>query len=81
MMLKRAGRGHDPAGVIATPTAGLALECPQCPLPGKNIPIDWEEATEAKKYVVCTHTPLARTNHGLADFLQLNSSVKTPAFE
>jgi len=33
-MLKRAGRGHDPAGVGATAPGELAIECPACPHPG-----------------------------------------------
>jgi hypothetical protein len=48
-MLKWSGRGHDPAGVIATAPTALTIECPACPFPGKNIPDNWEEATEAKK--------------------------------
>ena len=41
MMLKRAGRGHDPDGVAATQNGQLAIDCPACPLPGKNLPDDW----------------------------------------
>ncbi|KAF8171335.1 hypothetical protein BJ912DRAFT_1025200 [Pholiota molesta] len=40
MALKRAGRGHDPAGVDATPRA-LIVECPACPHPGRNLPPNW----------------------------------------
>ena len=40
--LKRAGRMHDPAGVVATQPGQLAVECPACPHPGKNIPEGWE---------------------------------------
>ncbi|KAG2746814.1 hypothetical protein P692DRAFT_20738788, partial [Suillus brevipes Sb2] len=41
--LGRAGRGHDPAGVDATAEGELAVLCPACPHPGKNLPPDWEE--------------------------------------
>ncbi|KAF7322737.1 hypothetical protein HMN09_00052600 [Mycena chlorophos] len=42
MMLKRAGRGHEPGGIEATPIGGLAVICPVCPRPGVNIPNDWQ---------------------------------------
>jgi hypothetical protein len=41
MALKRAGRGHDPAGVDATPARALIVECPACPHPGRNLPPNW----------------------------------------
>jgi hypothetical protein len=44
MALKRAGRGHDPAGVANTPTGSVAVECPACPHPGRNLPKGWELA-------------------------------------
>ncbi|KAG1729978.1 uncharacterized protein EDB91DRAFT_1239163 [Suillus paluster] len=37
------GRGHDPAGVNATAKGELAVLCPTCPQPGKNLPLDWEK--------------------------------------
>ncbi|PIL32910.1 hypothetical protein GSI_05028 [Ganoderma sinense ZZ0214-1] len=37
-ILKRAGRGNDPAGVAATRPGECAVECPACPHPGKNMP-------------------------------------------
>ncbi|TEB28142.1 hypothetical protein FA13DRAFT_1794138 [Coprinellus micaceus] len=43
--LKRAGRGHDPAGPSATSPGELVVECPACPHPGKNLPDDWRNAT------------------------------------
>ncbi|TCD59870.1 hypothetical protein EIP91_011272 [Steccherinum ochraceum] len=42
--LKRAGRGHDPAGVAATTPGSLAIECPACPQPGRNLPNGWENS-------------------------------------
>ncbi|KAH6905400.1 hypothetical protein BKA70DRAFT_1373172 [Coprinopsis sp. MPI-PUGE-AT-0042] len=41
---KHGGRGQDPAGIDNTAEGELALECPACPHPGKNIPNDWTEA-------------------------------------
>lgn len=43
-MLKRAGRGHDPAGVAATKAGGCAVLCPACPQPGLNLQDGWERA-------------------------------------
>ncbi|KAG1790740.1 hypothetical protein EV424DRAFT_1476101 [Suillus variegatus] len=40
--LRRAGRGHDPAGAKATTAGELAVQCPACPHPGKNLPQDWQ---------------------------------------
>ncbi|KAH7906366.1 hypothetical protein BJ138DRAFT_1016340 [Hygrophoropsis aurantiaca] len=49
--LKRAGRGHDPAGVDATEPGQCAVLCPACPQPGKNLPEDWENASEAVSWL------------------------------
>jgi len=43
-MLKRAGRGHDPPGVLATTEGECAVLCPACPQPGKNLPRNWRDA-------------------------------------
>jgi hypothetical protein len=45
-MLKRAGRGQDPAGASATAPGELAVECPACPHPGRNLPEGWESENE-----------------------------------
>ncbi|KAJ7088346.1 hypothetical protein C8R44DRAFT_649600, partial [Mycena epipterygia] len=50
-MLKRAGRGHDPAGVAGTRQGECALLCPACPQPGKNLPPDWADAPEEKQFL------------------------------
>jgi hypothetical protein len=42
LMLKQASRGQDPAGASATEAGELAIECPACPHPGRNLPEDWE---------------------------------------
>lgn len=44
LMLKRAGRGQDPAGASATAQGELAVECPACPHPGRNLPVGWESS-------------------------------------
>ncbi|KAH7904648.1 hypothetical protein BJ138DRAFT_1018848, partial [Hygrophoropsis aurantiaca] len=49
--LKRADRGHDPSGIEATRQGELAVECPACPHPGKNIPDDWKAAPKHLAYL------------------------------
>jgi len=51
-MLKRAGRGHDPAGVNTTREGECAVLCPACPQPGKNLPEDWRQVPKLKGYVI-----------------------------
>lgn len=41
-MLKRGGRGHELSGVAGTRDGQLAIECPSCPHPGKNLLPGWE---------------------------------------
>ncbi|KAJ7253593.1 hypothetical protein C8J57DRAFT_1519322 [Mycena rebaudengoi] len=50
-MLKRAGRGHDATGPAGTSPGECALLCPACPQPGKNLPLDWEKASEEQKFL------------------------------
>ncbi|KAH8103218.1 hypothetical protein DFH11DRAFT_1692670 [Phellopilus nigrolimitatus] len=50
-MLKRGGRGHDPRGVDATSQGELAVECPACPQPGRNLPPDWRDAPPNRKWL------------------------------
>ncbi|KAH9917223.1 uncharacterized protein B0H18DRAFT_883995, partial [Fomitopsis serialis] len=50
-MFKRAGRGHDPAGVNATAPGECAVACPACPHPGKNLPEDWQNAPPDQQWL------------------------------
>ncbi|KAH8106476.1 hypothetical protein DFH11DRAFT_1691850 [Phellopilus nigrolimitatus] len=50
ILVKRAGRGHDPEGVDATRPGQLALECPACPHPGKNLPNEWVNSDQPWLY-------------------------------
>ncbi|KAJ7617002.1 hypothetical protein DFH06DRAFT_1012669 [Mycena polygramma] len=50
-MLKRAGRGHDPAGILATAPGECAVLCPACPHPKKNLPDGWEKEAEEKQFL------------------------------
>lgn len=42
-MLKRSGCGHTEAHLSEANEGVLVLECPACPIPGKNMPDDWED--------------------------------------
>lgn len=44
-MTKRAGRGHDPAGIDGTSQGALAISCRACPQPDINLPAGWEESS------------------------------------
>ena len=50
-MLKRSGRGHSTTGADGTKPGELAVLCPACPQPGKNLPDDWQNAPEDKACV------------------------------
>ena len=41
-MLKQSGHSHDPEGVAATSLGELAIECPACPHPDHNLPLNWD---------------------------------------
>ncbi|KAJ7116750.1 hypothetical protein C8R46DRAFT_1051327 [Mycena filopes] len=51
LMLKRAGRGHDPSGVWGTASGELALDCPVCPNPKVNLPEGWENAPPQDQFL------------------------------
>lgn len=40
-MCKLAGRGHDELGVAGTSRGELAVECPACPHPSRNLDPSW----------------------------------------
>ncbi|KAF9455819.1 hypothetical protein BDZ94DRAFT_1315796 [Collybia nuda] len=50
-LLKRSGRGHDPAGVEGTKEGECAVLCPACPQPGRNLPENWEDAPDHKQWL------------------------------
>ncbi|KAG2337319.1 hypothetical protein BDR05DRAFT_1005133 [Suillus weaverae] len=49
--LKRAGRAHDISGILGTTLGELAVVCPACPQPGKNLPSDWADAPQDKQWL------------------------------
>ncbi|KZP16150.1 hypothetical protein FIBSPDRAFT_895199 [Athelia psychrophila] len=50
-MVKRAGRGHDPQGVVNTKMGQCAVECPACPSPRWNLPQGWKNAPAHKRWL------------------------------
>lgn len=48
-LLKRSGRGHDPAGVERTQEGQCTVLCPACPQPGRNLPDNWDKAPKDEK--------------------------------
>ncbi|TDL18801.1 hypothetical protein BD410DRAFT_727959 [Rickenella mellea] len=52
-LLKRGGRGNDPAGVSGTSFGELAIRCPACPQPGINVPEAWLDVPAEKRFL-CT---------------------------
>jgi hypothetical protein len=51
MLLKRAGRGYATGGINTTSPGELAVDCPACPQPGKNLPEKWESSDPSLLYV------------------------------
>ncbi|KAJ7449737.1 hypothetical protein B0H11DRAFT_2247094 [Mycena galericulata] len=51
LMLKRAGRGHEPSGIEGTKQGELAVLCPCCPRPGINLPEDWQNAAAEDQFL------------------------------
>jgi len=66
-MLKRAGRGHDPAGAIATLPGECAVLCPACPHKF-TVADDWKSAPPDKQYDINTYL-LCMTANNLTRFL------------
>jgi hypothetical protein len=51
LMLKRSGRGHDPEGAAATTLGELAIECPACPHPDRNLPLNWDSGGPQEYFI------------------------------
>lgn len=49
--VKRSARGHDPGGITQTKPGELAVECPACPQPGRNLPDGWQDTPEKDRYM------------------------------
>ena len=43
-MVERSGRIFETIGRNPIEEGGIAIECPACPHPGRNLPEDWESS-------------------------------------
>ena len=57
--IKRGGAGHTSVAVDDLDDGALAIECPACPHPERNLPPDWMDAPEDKAYALFSF-PCAR---------------------
>ncbi|KAJ7430891.1 hypothetical protein B0H11DRAFT_2262792 [Mycena galericulata] len=51
MRTRRAGRGHDPAGLAATKAGECMVVCWACPYDGRNLPKDWRDVDPKFSYL------------------------------
>lgn len=49
--MKRGGAGHTSLAVKDLDDGSLAVECPACPHPERNLPPEWENVDEDRAYV------------------------------
>jgi hypothetical protein len=49
--IKRGAAGHTTAPVDDLEGGAFAMECPACPHPGRNLPVEWEKESGDKAYV------------------------------
>ena len=59
--IKRGGAGHALSPVDELDDGSLAIECPACPHPGRNLPIGWDTEVGTRAYVI-TATSLINPN-------------------
>ncbi|KAK7000623.1 CxC2 domain-containing protein [Favolaschia claudopus] len=71
MRLKRAGRGHDPAGVEGTRLGECAVNCWACPHDGRNLPDGWREV-DAKYQFLYMLILAADANFRLRNRIRVN---------
>ncbi|KAJ7042238.1 hypothetical protein C8F04DRAFT_946268 [Mycena alexandri] len=51
LLLKWAGRGHDPSGIFGTQPGECAVLCPARSRPGVNLPDGWENASPERRFL------------------------------
>lgn len=51
-MLKRFGCGYASSEMTVDDEGALVLDCPACPMPGKNMPENWEVQFKDEPYVL-----------------------------
>lgn len=52
MEIKRGGAGHTTTAITELGDGALAIECPACPHPGRNLPVGWETEAATRAYVI-----------------------------
>ena len=57
-LTKRGGGAHNPTGLDSIPDGAFGLDCPACPHPGRNLPVDWEQAPDNTKSATSPPFPL-----------------------
>jgi len=80
-MLKRSGRGRDPEGAASTPLGELAIECPACPHPDRNLPLNWNSGgpQEYFKWIFCLKVftnPVHNYRYIYTQFLAVDGNFK-----
>jgi len=48
--VKRGAGGHTSTPIDDLDDGALAIECPACPHPGRNLPMDWESESRDRAY-------------------------------
>src|ERR1700753_4429171 len=72
---KRGGGGHVADGLASITDGSLALECPACPHPGRNLPQGWDQVLEDKRYV-CSSPPCSGSSkHFLVGYTHIISRL------
>lgn len=77
-MLKRGGRFYEPGGISATKDGDLAIRCPACPQPGRNLPSVWKSVPHVWMYVDLYYSPslLTVVRWLFALFIALDANFK-----
>ncbi|KAJ7502414.1 hypothetical protein B0H11DRAFT_1712352 [Mycena galericulata] len=75
--VRRAGRGHDPAGVNATKLGELTVMCWACPHDGRNLPEDWRDIDPKYRFLFMLILALD-ANFKLKNRLRANERYNPP---
>jgi len=67
--IKRGAAGHTSMPVDNLSDGALAIECPACPHPGRNLPPDWENESEDRAYVLFPPPAAAPNNNPLDGYI------------
>ncbi|KAF9496540.1 hypothetical protein BDN71DRAFT_1389239, partial [Pleurotus eryngii] len=78
ILMKCFGHGHDPGGVASTRKGECTVLCPVCPHPGKNLPPNWKQHRDSKKWIHTLFLAI-NTNFHLKQ-LSTSNDVCDPSF-